>query len=88
MNIEELEVIMNDDDLGGSRLSEVGCPALKGLIVIAKYLPKAGIECAGHDVIYSAGACELVEAGLTNEDAEYLRDHNWMISEDSLACFV
>ena len=87
MNAERFKEIMNKDE-SGSRLSEPGCNALKGLLVISKYLPESGVGAVGHDVIYSAGIEELVNAGVTEEDADYLRDLNWMIDEESLACFV
>jgi len=62
--------------------------ALLGLNLIARYLPKSGVEAANHDVIYSVSVDELLEAGLTKEDAKELRDMNWMIEEDHFACFV
>jgi hypothetical protein len=60
MDIEEFEEIMNDEDEGGKLLSEKGCNAMKGLLMIRKYLPDAGIEGASHDVIFSVDASELV----------------------------
>lgn len=88
MNIEEFEEILNDDDEGVSLLSQKGCNTMKGLLVIIKYLPQAGISSASHDVIYSAGISDLVEAGITKEDAIYLREQNWMIEGGAMACFV
>lgn len=83
MNREEFEEIMNGDsgDWDGDN-------AIQGLLIIIKYLPKSGIEGATHDEIFSCGVDELLDAGLTKEDAEELRRLNWMIDEDSLACFV
>ena len=66
-----------------------GCNALAGLKIIAKYLPKRGVEGADHDVIYSVGVREIVEAGITEEDAEKLRELNWMVEQSEwLACYV
>ena len=87
MNEDKFLEILNSDD-SGSRLFEKGCNALTGLLIIQKYLPSRGIEAAEHDVIYSAGVEELVEAGITEEDTVLLRDYNWMVDEESLACFV
>lgn len=85
MNRERFEEIMD----GESDLSKFDkCTALLGLNLIAKYLPKSGIGGASHDEIYACGVDELLEAGLTEEDAIVLRDMNWMIDEDSLAKFV
>jgi len=58
-----------------------------GLLIIRKYIPGAGIEAADHDIVFSVGADNLLEAGLTNEDAENLAKLDWMIDEDSLAHF-
>ncbi len=89
MNREEFISIMSDDDKGGSLLSEAGDNALKGLLIISKYLPKKGIEGADHDIIYSVGVDEIIEAGITIEDTEMLRDQNWMVEdEEYLACYV
>lgn len=67
-----------------------GCNALTGLNIIAKYLPKSGIEGADHDIIFAATVNDILEAGLTEEDAIKLRTLNWMIDETNtgLACFV
>lgn len=85
MDRERFEKIMEGD----SNMNKFdGCRALLGLNLIAKYLPKSGIGCASHDIIYACGVDELLEAGITEEDAIMLRDMNWMIDEDSLAKFV
>ncbi len=64
--------------------------ALMGLNIIAKYIPTAGVSGASHDVIYSVSVEDIINAGITEEDALTLRRINWMIDEDwdSLACFV
>ena len=76
---------------GDSKLSEYSkCTALLGLNLIAKYLPKSGVEAANHDIIYACDVDQLLDAGITEEDAIELRNMNWMIDEDCdcLACFV
>lgn len=88
MLLEEFEEIMADDERSGVRLNEPGDNALKGLLIITKYLPNSGIEGANHDVIYSCSAEDLVNAGITTEDAILLNALNWMVDDESLACFV
>jgi len=89
MTRERFEEIMKDDDIGGKLLCEPGCNVVKGLLIIQKYLPNIGIVGAEHDVVYSALISHIVKAGITEEDAIYLRKQNWMIDDDDyLACFV
>ena len=64
-----------------------GDNAFQGLQILSKYTYNL-IQGAGHDIIYSADVDEVIEAGLTLEDAKALRQLNWMIDEDSFACFV
>ena len=61
-----------------------------GLQIITKYIPMSGIEAAEHDIIYSAGVDEILEAGLTKEDAKELCRLGWQIDDDIdvLAYFV
>lgn len=88
MNEERFLEIMKDDCLGGRKLNE-GCNAVKGLLIIQKYLPLSGIEGANHDIIYSVKVEKIVSAGITEEDAIELREQNWMVQDDTyLACFV
>lgn len=89
MQLHEFESIMKDDDIGGVKLSEPGCSVSKGLAIIQKYMPLHGISGAGHDVVYSVTARELVDAGITEDDAKELRMLNWMLQRgDDLASFV
>ncbi len=86
MDRKRLEEIMEGDSNLGNYPNEDN--AFLGLLIIRKYIPGCGIEGAEHDLIYSAGVDELLEAGLTEEDAIELRNLNWMIEYNSLACFV
>jgi len=88
MDISAFEEILSSNDLGGELIMESGCSVVKGLLIIQKYLPDHGIESAEHDIIYSASASLLVEAGITAKDAILLRKYNWMIEDGFLACFV
>jgi len=64
--------------------------AVLGLLLIRKYIPKAGIEGAEHDMICSVCVDDLVKAGITKEDVLKLRNElNWMVEqEEYLACCV
>ncbi len=89
--IEEFVTIMADDnDTFDSdffhKLKDDN--AMLGLLLIRKYMPLAGITGADHDVIFSVGVDDLVEAGITKEDTFMLKKLNWMIEHDVLACFV
>jgi hypothetical protein len=87
MKREQFEKIMNgESDLNAYEEDN----ALLGLKIIAKYLPRHGIEGAENDTIYSVSVDKLLKAGLTETDAIELNKLNWMIDErrDCLACFV
>ena len=64
--------------------------AFLGLEIIRKYCPKSGIDGAEHDIIYSVGVNELLNAHITKKDAEKLKQLNWMLEESGnfLAHFV
>ena len=84
MEIEEVEKIFED-----AKTEWDGDNAMQGLLIITSFLPKSGIEGADHDVIYSAGVEELIDAGAKKEDFEKLAKLNWMIQDgEYLACFV
>lgn len=85
MDRKQLKEIMDGDSKLGNYDDD---NAFLGLQIIRKYMPKKGISGADHDVIYSVDVGELLEAGLTERDAEELRNLNWMIEENCLACFV
>lgn len=70
-----------------------GDNAFKGLQIISDYFEieeGAILVGTGKDVIYSVDIDEIVDLGITEEDAEKLAKLNWMIDEDfhCLACFV
>jgi len=89
MNIENFRLIMKDSSIK-TKFPEGRDNALVGLDIIAKYCPTRGIEGAEHNVIYSVDINELVNAGITKEDAIQLKEINWMIDSNChcLACFV
>ena len=80
--------IMSDDDIGGSKLHEDGDNALKGLLIIDKYMPGVGITWADRGVIYSADVDDLINAGISEDDAVELRSQNWMIEHGKMSVFV
>lgn len=89
MNVEKFEEIFNDEKEGGSLLRDLNDDnAFIGLELIRKYMPKAGVEGAGHDVIYSVDIEDLIDAGITEEDVRYLNKINWTIEDGYLCCFV
>ena len=75
--------------LSGDSGSWEGDNALEGLKIIEKYIPGKGVEGAEHDIIYSVDIDELLESGITKEDAKELRRLNWMIEDSEyMACFI
>ena len=87
MKLEEFQKIMDDDTIE-TIFPKNKDNALMGLKIIEKYLPESGIEGAGHDIIYSVDVDKLIEAGITEEDAKKLKEINWMIQDDYLACYI
>lgn len=59
-----------------------------GIQFIRKYIPTAGVCSAEHDIIYCVTTDDLVEAGVTKEDALQLFNLNWIIEGGYLACYV
>jgi len=89
MTEEKFKKIMKDDDIECIIGDIEENNALMGLNLITKYLPKSGIEAAEHAIIYGPNIEDLVEAGITEEDAIILKSLNWMIDEfEGLSCFV
>lgn len=90
MTEERFIEIMNSDEIE-CKLSELhDCNVFVGLAIMRKYLPRAEIKGADHDIIYSMDVSEVVDAGITEEDAVRLKELNWMLDEtgEGLACFV
>lgn len=87
MTEEQLQTIFDDTDSDWQ-----GDNAFQGLMIISKYISPTKqdlIVAAAHDIIHSVYVKDLLEAGLTEEDAVSLRKLNWMITEyNSLACFI
>lgn len=88
MTREQLE-----DILKNKKAKWNGDNAIQGLLIINKYFDstkKTILEGAEHDIIYSVRIEDIIEAGLTEEDANKLAELNWMTDEDNdcLACFV
>jgi hypothetical protein len=68
-------------------LHSEGDENLMGFNLLAKYFPKGRvIEGADHDVIYSKGVDDIVEAGITEEDAIMLRNLGFILSDDE--CYI
>lgn len=70
-----------------------GDNAFQGLLIISKYInPKEKdiLGSVGHDIIYSVDIDELIDAGITLQDATNLRLLNWMIESeyDCMSCFI
>lgn len=68
-----------------------GCDVFKGLTIVAKYIdPKKHslFGSAEHDQIWSVSLRDLVDAGITKEDAVALRNLNWMEDCDGLSHFI
>lgn len=68
-----------------------GDNAFQGLMIMAKYfdpMKKDLIVGADHDVIYSLSGEELIEAGLTEEDAIALAKLNWSYNGEYFECYV
>ena len=86
MNLEQFQKIMDDDKLSYS--SKTVNHVFKGLEIIQKYLPKIDIEGADHDIIYSAMTDQILEAGLTEEDAKELCRLGWHLEDDGLVHYV
>ena len=78
------EIFENDSDRHCMRSDDI----FAGLEIMRKYLPSADIEAAEHDIVYVANCDEIIDAGITEEDAKMLRALGWMDDEDSMAHFA
>lgn len=84
MTREELEKVFEGD----GDIDDMDRNIFRGLELISKYIPDCDIRGAEHDIVYCCSVDDLLKAGITLEDAEKLRNMNWMIIEDYLACFA
>lgn len=62
--------------------------ALRGLVIIHKYVGGCVLQAAEHDIIYSVSVQTLVRSGITEEDATLLRTYGWGVEDDTLRCYV
>lgn len=63
-----------------------GDGAFRGLLIIAPYFDvtkQSIIRAAEHDVIYGPNIDDLLESGLSEEDAVSLAKFNWFIDKDA-----
>lgn len=68
-----------------------GDNALQGAMIIAKYINpvEKDILCAAeHDIIYSVDVEDILNAGITEEDAIALAKLNWMIDTEYGECLA
>lgn len=83
MTYERFEEIFDETDSGDWS----GDNAFQGLQIVSKYTTNL-VQAAEHDMIYSESIEALIDAKITEEDVIKLAKLNWMIEEDSLACYV
>ena len=86
MNREQFEEIFDN-----TKSKWDGDNAFQGLLILRKYIKYHDVICgAEHDEIYSVDVDEILEAGITEEDATDLAKLNWHIDSEChcLACFV
>ncbi|MCK5416474.1 hypothetical protein KAI92_03545 [Candidatus Parcubacteria bacterium] len=88
MERKRLKKIMDNNDLDMYDLGIYGLNTHSknavplGLKIITKYLPEHDTETAD-DTVYSVNTDELLEAGVTEDDAVTLSDLNWKMDEDT-----
>ena len=59
----------------------------EGLKLLSKY-ENYLVHGADHDIIYGPDIDVLIDANITENDVKRLRELNWMIRDEYLACFV
>ena len=85
MTEDELKKIMDEDfDYESTKQNKI----LMGLNIMVKYLPATGIICAEHDQVWSASIEDLLNAGLTEDDAVKLRNLGWRIDCDAMSHYA
>ena len=83
MTATELQEILNVDK-DWSLPDEEGCDILFGLQIFAKYLPDhTTLEGAAHDEIFGPTLTDLVDVGITEEDAIALWRRGWGVDDTS-----
>lgn len=82
MTEEELINIFEEDIPYDPTMRPIVDTVFEGLKILHRYMPnKTLIQGADHDVIYSVSVSDMVEAGVTEADAKYLRLLNWVVCE-------
>lgn len=72
----------------GSYNTTIKTRIFTGMQIMQKYIPKADILGADHDIVYCGYVDKLIEAGITEEDTKELRSLGWMIDDELLAHFA
>ena len=67
---------------------EITASIFSGLKIMRKYIKSADVIAAEHDIIYSCGIRELIDARISEQDVMSLRCFGWMIDEECLAHFA
>lgn len=85
MTREEFDELMEETDS-----DDIDNGALRGLNILQKYADEKEDVVSGvsHDQLWSLGVDEVLEKGLTKEDAVALRKLGWFESEDAFTIFV
>jgi hypothetical protein len=78
MKEEEFIEIMDGDY---EYVHDGDCNIFRGLVIMRKYVPDAGISGSNHDEIYSCDIGQLLDQEITIDDAKRLRDLGWMVDE-------
>jgi len=88
MDIDTFIEIM-ESDVCFNRISRKSCNVYDGISLLRKYIPDVGVEGASHDIIYSVDVDAIVNAGITVEDTEILRELCWSVENgEYLRCDV
>jgi len=95
MNEAEFLKIMNEDlnlDSGDNEdlnLDSGDNSVLNTLFIIKKYIPKADVNGAEHDIIFFCDIEDLIKAGITSDDVKKLKACGAIVEgEQYLAMFV
>ena len=82
MKSEDFYKLFSDEDY--CNMDSNGDATFRGLVIISNYIDtsKNRIIQSGHDVVYSSDISELIEAGISEEDANKLKEDNWFIDSE------